>query len=82
VIRGGVVVVGEVTSLEVEDALALVATDKRLITIVAQPLPATLLLLGRSQATEGAGRQPPAVQRRPLEGRGLPAVSAVLGVPA
>jgi hypothetical protein len=50
VVRGGVGVVGEVTSLEVEDALALVTTDERLITIVAQPLPAALLLLGRGQA--------------------------------
>jgi hypothetical protein len=56
VIRGCVVVVGEVTSLEV-DALALVTTDERLITVVAQPLPATLLLLGRGQATEGASRR-------------------------
>jgi hypothetical protein len=42
VIRGGVVVVGEVASLKVEDALALVITDERLITIVAQPLSAAL----------------------------------------
>jgi hypothetical protein len=57
VIHGGVVVVDEVTSLEVEDALALVTTDERLITIVAQPLPVALLLLGRGQATERAGRR-------------------------